>query len=497
MIALSGISKRFGAVVALNDVELTVAAGEVIALAGENGSGKSTLVKVLSGVVMPDAGHIRIDGEVVEFSSPRDALDRGVSLVAQELTVLPTLSVYENITLPLLRERALRVVNRAEMIARSREVLARLGVDTIDPRQTLGTLGPVDQTFVEVAKALVTNPRVLILDEATSRLGADEVGSLLTLVRRLRDQDLSTVMITHRIAEITSTADRAVVLRDGRLAGNLDRGELSEKRLVKLMVGRDIVPRDRLRAETASKPVLEVRDVIVAGTKSSVSLTVGAGEVVGLAGLVGAGRTELLEAIFGLRRRSGGTVTLTGTPVIESSVRRARQAGLALVPEERRTQGLIVGASIETNYLLGALSWFQLFRRRRARREVRGAVATFGIKAPDVQAGVSTLSGGNQQKVVIARALSTRPQILLLDEPTRGVDIGAREEIYLIIEKNTDKGMGVLLASSDMTEVLGVSDRVLVMHEHEIVGELHGDQITEENIALLSAGGEVESSDEH
>jgi ribose transport system ATP-binding protein len=176
---------------------------------------------------------------------------------------------------------------------------------------------------------------------------------------------------------------------------------------------------------------------------------------------------------------------------------RARQAGLALVPEERRTQGLIVGASIETNYLLGALSWFQLFRRRRARREVRGAVATFGIKAPDVQAGVSTLSGGNQQKVVIARALSTRPQILLLDEPTRGVDIGAREEIYLIIEKNTDKGMGVLLASSDMTEVLGVSDRVLVMHEHEIVGELHGDQITEENIALLSAGGEVESSDEH
>lgn len=490
MIALSGITKRYGAVTALDEVSLTIRPGEVIALAGENGSGKSTLVKVLSGVVVPDSGRIEFDGEEVRFSEPKDALDRGIGLVAQELTVVPALPVYENVMLPVMRGRAARIVHRRELIARTRALLERLGLERIDPRRRVEQLGPVEQTFVEIAKALVTEPRVLILDEATSRLSAEEVVSVLALVRELRDQGLSTIMITHRIAEMTSTADRAVVLRDGRYAGELPRAELDEDRLVRLMVGRDLKAKVREEKSEAEAPeVLLAEEIRVDRDGPEVGLSVGAGEIVGLAGLVGAGRTELLECLFGLRPRHGGRLSVGGVPVAPASVRRAIDAGLSLVPEERRGQGLIVGDTIENNYHLGSPPWYRLVRRRRMRRETRAAIARFGVKARDVLAGVSTLSGGNQQKVVIARSLSSSPRVLLLDEPTRGVDVGAREEIYDIIREQAGSGMGVLLASSDMTEILGVADRVLVMHEHAIVGELRGEEITEENIGLLSAGG--------
>lgn len=492
MIEMRNIAKRYGAVRALDDVSLSIRSGEVIALAGENGSGKSTLMKVLAGAVVPDGGQLTFNDEEVSFATPLDALDRGIALVAQELTVVPSLPVYENVMLPMLRHRPTRMIDRAAQIKHTSRLLTRLGREDIDPRRPVERLGPVEQTYVEIAKALVTDPRVLILDEATSRLGVDEVGDVLALIRRLRDEGLSTVMITHRIAEMTSTADRAVVLRDGKYAGELDRSELNERQLVRLMVGRDIEAKPRSRQEEQSSAVLAVREVVVAGSQAPVSLTVGAGEVVGLAGLVGSGRTELLEGVFGARRRSG-SVEVSGQRVVPASVRRARRSGLSLVPEERRGQGLIVSASIEDNYLLGGLSWWQLFRRRRARKAARAAISSFGVKASSVQAGVSTLSGGNQQKVVIARALSTAPQVLLLDEPTRGVDVGAREDIYGIVSERVAQGMGVLLASSDMVEILSMSDRVLVMHEHAIVGELHGDRITEHNIALLSAGGRLDA----
>lgn len=490
MITLSGITKRYGAVTALDEVSLTIHPGEVIALAGENGSGKSTLVKVLSGVVVPDSGRIEIDGEEVRFTEPREAIDRGIGLVAQELTVVPTLSVYENVMLPVMRGRAARPVNRRQMIARTRALLERLGLGRIDPRRRVEMLGPVEQTFVEIAKALVTEPRVLILDEATSRLSEDEVVSVLALVRQLREQGLSTIMITHRIAEMTTTADRAVVLRDGRLVGELSNEELNEERLVRLMVGRDLKAKVRgERTESDAASVLRAEQIRVERGGPAVDLEVKAGEIVGLAGLVGAGRTELLECLYGLRARHGGELSVDGVSVAASSVRRAIHAGLSLVPEERRGQGLIVGDTIENNYHLGSPPWYRLVRRRRMRRETRAAIARFGVKARDVMAGVSTLSGGNQQKVVIARSLASEPRVLLLDEPTRGVDVGAREEIYDIVREQARAGMGVLLASSDMTEILGVADRVLVMHEHRIVGELSGDEITEENIGLLSAGG--------
>lgn len=490
MIELSGITKRYGAVTALDQVSLTIREGEVIALAGENGSGKSTLMKALSGVVVPDSGHILIDGEQVRFSAPKDAIDRGIGFVAQELTVVPTLSVYENVMLPVLRHRAARAINRRAMITRTRALLARLGLERIDPRRRVGQLGPVEQTFVEIAKALVTEPRVLILDEATSRLSEEEVVAVLALVRALREQGLTTVMITHRISEMTSTADRAVVLRDGRYIGELSSDELEEQTLVRMMVGRDLQAKARSSApQTRGEPILIAEGVRAVAGGPETSLTVSGGEIVGLAGLVGAGRTELLESLYGLRPRHGGRLSIDGAELAASNVRRSLDAGLVLVPEERRGQGLIVSDTIENNYHLGSPRWYRLVRRRRMRSETRAAIARFGVKARDVLAGVSTLSGGNQQKVVFARALSSAPRVLLLDEPTRGVDVGAREEIYDIVREQAEAGMGVLLASSDMTEILGVADRVLVMHEHRIVGELRGDEITEDNIGLLSAGG--------
>lgn len=491
MINLTGITKVYGSTRALDNVSMSIAPGEVIALAGENGSGKSTLMKVLSGVVVPDEGTIELNGERVSFSRPRDALERGIALVSQELTIVPPMSVYENIGLSIIRDRGLKPVNRREMIRIAEQALGRLGIDYIDPRRTVDRLGPVDQTLVEIAKALVAEPQVLILDEATSRLGAHETEELLALVHRLREEGLSTVMITHRIAEMTATADRAVVLRDGILAGGLEKEELEEANLVRLMVGRDIPPRIREHADASTAtPVFTAKDVVVAGTEPKVSLDVRPGEIVGIAGLVGAGRSELLESLYGLRKREG-EVEVAGKKVPHMRVKKARRRGLSLVPEDRRKQGLLVRESITENYALGGTDWYQLFRRGKAKAAARSAVQTFGVKTRDVGSGVSTLSGGNQQKVVIARALSNSPKVLLLDEPTRGVDIGAREEIYKIIVDKAQAGMGVLLASSDMNELLTVADRVLVMHEHAIVGELVGDQVTEDNIALLSAGGRM------
>lgn len=490
MITLSGITKRYGAVVALDNVSLSIRPGEVIALAGENGSGKSTLMKMLSGVVMPDSGHIKIDENEIELTQPRQALDLGISLVSQELTLVRALPVYENVMLPILRGRGARFVDHRDLISKTQSLLTKLGLRNIDPRRRVELLGPVEQTFVEIAKALATEPKLLILDEATSRLSEKEVDAVLNLVRDLRDAGLSIVMITHRIAEMTSVADRAVVLRDGKFVGELSSSELEENRLVRLMVGRDLKPTIHQDSQLINQRELLVADAIVVERGGpEVAFTVNAGEIVGIAGLVGAGRTELLECLFGLRARHGGTLKIDGASIAPSNVRNAIDSGLSLVPEERRGQGLIVNDTIENNFHLGSPAWNKIVKRRRMRRETRAAIARFGVKAPDVQAGVSTLSGGNQQKVVIARSISNSPKVLLLDEPTRGVDVGAREEIYDIVREQARSGMGVLLASSDMTEILNVADRVLVMHEHEIVGDLRGSEITEENIGLLSAGG--------
>lgn len=487
MLSATQVSKRYGVVQALQDVDFDVRGGEMVALAGENGSGKSTLAKVLSGSVQANSGSVSIDGSVVTFASPRQALDVGVAVVAQELTTVPQLSVAENVSLPFLRTGFTRWISRAKSSRLAEATMDRLGL-RVDPSLPAARLSTVQQALLEIAKALVTDPRFLILDEATSRLGPEDVAYVLKVVSDLARDGVGVVLITHRISEMTSACSRVVVLRDGRNAGELIRGEIAERPLVRLMVGRDVdgvISRDSVLGD----PLLKVTDVLVDGGRQAVSMTVAQGEVVGLSGLVGAGRTELLEALAGVRARREGAVFLNGQEIVHSQPRRALEAGLAFVPEDRHRDGLVLPFSVTENYVLGRVRGSRWFRRARNHQETLHAVRRFGIKVADVNAPISALSGGNQQKVVLARALAGGPCLLVLDEPTRGVDIAARQEIYQIIASLADAGMGVLVASSDLVELMNVCDRILVMHDGQIVGDIEGKNASEEEITFLSAGG--------
>ncbi len=486
LLRASGISKRFGAVQALADVDATINRGEVLALAGENGSGKSTLSKVIAGVIRPDAGRIVLAGEQRAFSRPRDALDAGVALVTQELTVVPSMSIGENVLLSHLQSPMQRV-GRRDLARRALPHLERVGLGHLDPGAPFVTLGPGDRELVEVAKAQASDPRLLILYEATTRLPDPE--RLFALVERLCADGLAVVFITQRLREIRRLAHRALVLRDGRVAGELGRDELSDRHLSRLMVGRELSGFFHRSERAPGEVVLELRDVVSERFSAPVSLTVRAGEVVGLAGLVGCGRSELVETIAGVRRPKGGTVLVDGAEATARSPVVAMRSGIGLLPEDRRVQGLVLAHSVRQNVSLGMWSFLRPASRRVERERARSAIERLSIRTPDEEALVGTLSGGNQQKVVLARALSRDPRVLLLDEPTRGVDVGAREEIYKIIGEMAGRGVAVLVVSSDMPEVLGLADRILVLAEGAVAGEVSREDATEERILLLGAGG--------
>jgi rhamnose transport system ATP-binding protein len=484
-----GVSKSYGVVRALDSVEFDVRPAEIVALAGENGSGKSTLAKILAGAVQPDSGRMTIDGEEVRFTSPRDALARGVALVAQEPTAVPGISVAENVLLAQL-PGGLAPFRRRACARRAQTALDLVGV-RVDAHATFASLRPGDRELVEVAKALALSPRLLILDEATSRFGVADVERLFELLRRLRDGGTSVVLITHRLAEICELADRVVVLRDGRRVGDLPRAELREERIAAMMVGRELEGFFHKRDVPRSEVVLRVEELVVEGTTEPVSLDVRAGEVVALAGLVGSGRTELLETIYGARRARAGRVLVSGREVRRRSPRASLRAGVALVPEERHRQGLNLSSSVKANLMLGL--WGVLYADPgRERRASRDAVTRLRIRTPGLDASIRALSGGNQQKVVVARCLARQPRVLLLDEPTRGIDVGAKEEIFELIGRMLEQRVAILMVSSDLLEVRGLADRVLVMHERRVVGELSREQATEERIAYLSGGGAEE-----
>jgi len=483
---MSGISKRYPGVVALDNVNVSVAAGEVLALLGENGAGKSTLMKILGGVVAPDSGELLINGHKANPSSPADAARLGVAFVHQELSVLDNLDIAGNICLGREPLRA-GMLDTRRMHEIARAATARVGLD-VAPETPVSALPIAHRQLVEIARALAQEARILILDEPTSSLTPSETNTLLAVVSELRSQGVAVVYITHRLGEVVAIADRAVVLRDGRNAGELRRDELTHDRMVAAMVGREIRRDDGYVAAVPREPVLEVAELTTRRHPAGgATFTLHAGEIVGMAGLVGSGRTELAEALFGITPAVSGSLRLDGANIAVKSSGDAIAKRMYLVPEDRRHHGLVVSQSIRENISLpdlGALSRFGLVRRGAEASVTRERAESLKVKAPTVETLAANLSGGNQQKVVLARWLALNPRVVVFDEPTRGIDVGAKDEIYKLIRELAAQGVALLVISSDMEEVLRISDRVLVLRDGAVTGDLPRSEATEE--AILS-----------
>jgi ABC-type sugar transport system ATPase subunit len=488
LLSLTDISKTFAGTAALGGVDLHLEHGEVHALVGENGSGKSTLLRIAAGVHRPSAGSIRVDGREREYHRPADATADGIVLVTQEGSLMPDLSATENIFVGRLgRGRA--QIQWGALHERAAELLATLGAQ-FDPRRITRTLAPDEQQLVEIARALSYDSRVVLLDEPTSSLDREETQRLIDAIRRLAERGIAVVLVSHRLPELFAASDRFTVLRDGRLIGTRPRADVTEDWLVQAMVGRELQRlAPRTNPQTAATPRLEVRDLRDrAGRVRDISLTVNPGEIVGLAGLVGAGRSELLETIVGLRRRGGGEVLVDGQSVqgdVASSLRR----GLALVPEDRKRQGVVPERSIHENATLTLPLKRRLMRRRDDESAAfRPWLERLGVKYASCEQPIVSLSGGNQQKVLLARALLVEPRVLMLDEPTRGIDLGAKQRIYQEIIALAAGGMGLLVASSELPELLAICHRVAVLREGRIVAEYDHEAMNEEVIVGSATG---------
>jgi ABC-type sugar transport system ATPase subunit len=493
LLKLTGVEKRYGGVRALRGADLTIrSTGVVHGLLGENGSGKSTLLGILSGQVRPDHGQILVDGESVSFAAPADALARGIAMVSQETAVAPSLSVTENILLgPRLVRNATGIDWRASR-RRAAEVLNRLGLD-YDLDVPVARLRPDQRQMIEIARALSMDARILILDEPTSSLTDDEVASLFGALAHLKEADVSTIFVSHRLGEILSLCDEVTVLRDGRDVASGPVSGYDANSLVEAMVGsaREIGRRSARRSATDER--LCVTGLSAPGL-SNIDLDVRAGEIVGLAGLVGAGRSELLEAIFGTRPRTGGELRIDGEPLVAGEPRAAIKHGIGYLPPDRKVQGLVLGMSVAENLTMVSTSGRSRLRVPGRRRELE-TVAEFSrrmrIQAADPGVPVGTLSGGNQQKVALAKWLVREPRLLLLDEPTRGVDVGSKMEIHQLLREVADRGIGLLVSSSENDELLTLSDRIVVMFRGRVVASLDSDEADEAALARL-AGGQIQ-----
>jgi ribose transport system ATP-binding protein len=493
LLEMKGICKRFPGVVALDDVSLKVRAGEIVALVGENGAGKSTLMKILGGIYQPDSGEIRWNGQSVSIHSVNDSMRLGIGFIHQELNLFSNLDVAANVFIG--REPRVggifNLIDRRKLEAETAVLLERLGVD-VSPRTPLGALSIAHRQMVEIAKALSLDTRLLIMDEPTSSLTLAETNRLLEVVRELRASGVSVIYISHRLGEVTEVADRVVVLRDGANAGMLEPDEMTHDRIVQLMVGRDLQSVHTPKTDSAKPDYFVVENLRTRRYPNKpVSFKVGKGEVLGVAGLVGAGRTEVAQAIFGVEPAMGGGVSLDGQTLKINSPRDAIEQGVCLIPEDRRGLGLVMEWTIRENVTLATLDRYARAGLVDSAAENRAAIemsSKLKVKAPSVAAKVSQLSGGNQQKVVLAKWLLQKLNVVIFDEPTRGIDIGAKSEIYELINELAADGAAVIVISSDLEEILRISDRVAVMHEGDLTGVLHRTEASEEAIMRLAVG---------
>ncbi|EOD53932.1 ribose ABC transporter ATP-binding protein RbsA [Aeromonas molluscorum] len=497
ILELGGIVKTFPGVRALDEAGLKVYPGEVMALLGENGAGKSTLMKVLTGIYQADAGTLNYRGQAVRFKGPRDSQDQGISIIHQELNLLPELSIAANIFLG--REPRTRFgnIDHGQLRERAATLLGRLGVKH-GPDTRLGNLSIGEQQMVEIAKALSFDANVIIMDEPTDALTDTETEQLFTVIRELRDQGCGIVYISHRLKEIFEICDRVTVLRDGKWIGEQPVSELDEDRIIEMMVGRRLEEQYPRLSRDLGPVSLQVKNLAGPGVRD-LSFTLRQGEILGFSGLMGSGRTELMKLIYGASSLTAGQIEVNGHPLRPRSPADGLAAGIAYISEDRKGDGLVLELSVRENMSLCALGEFNKGGRidgKAERQAVNDYVRLFNIKTPSTEQLIKLLSGGNQQKVAIAKGLLTRPKVLILDEPTRGVDVGAKKEIYQLINRFKQEGMSIILVSSEMPEVLGMSDRILVMHEGRISAEFDAKEANQEKLMAAAVGKQWQAAQE-
>jgi len=488
LVRMHDIHKAFGPVKVLEGVDFELVRGEVHALMGENGAGKSTLMKILTGIYAPDQGGIDVDGQAVSITSPAEAEKYGIAIIHQELNLIPALSIADNLFLGRELSR-FGLLDRKAMTKRAMEWLARVGMTRLDPDTRIERLSVGQQQMVEIARALGQNARVLIMDEPTAALTESETNTLFKLIRELREQGTGIVYVSHRMEEIFALCDRISILRDGQFVGTRDVPGLAFDEVVKMMVGRTLDARFPARTPKIGEVRLKVEH-LSGGMVKDVSFDLHAGEVLGVAGLLGAGRTELARLLFGLDKTGSGTMSLDGVTVTPKTPTEAIQAGLGFVTEDRKAQGLVLDMSLRENVSLPRVpAHAGLVDRPGEKKQTRGLIDALKIRTRDMELDVRALSGGNQQKVVLAKWLALKPRVLILDEPTRGVDVGGKAEIYHIINQLAEQGVAILMISSELPEVLAMSDRILVMHEGKATALLEAHGATQEAVMTAATGG--------
>jgi ABC-type sugar transport system ATPase subunit len=486
------VRKQFPGTLALDRVQLTLLPGEIHAIMGENGAGKSTLMKILSGVYTADSGEIRFNGQPFAPTTPREALTLGIAIVHQELSLVPTLTVAENIFPGHLPTNIFGMVNYRQLFQNARNVLGKMNV-MVEPRALVEQLSIANQQLIEITKALSSNCKVLILDEPTSALTDSEADHLLALLKRLAKEGVGILYISHKLKEIFALADRVTVLRDGRYIGTENVQDVTPNQVIRMMVGRELGAMYPEKSQQTGQPLLEVKNFRLPGSDASNNFQLFKGEILGFAGLIGSGRSELARAIFGAEPKAEGTVILNGTPVNIQSPKQAIELGIGYLPEDRKAAGLFLEMSIKLNISAAVLSEVSTNGFLASGKEQSLAsdyVHRLNISTPSIEQEIRRLSGGNQQKTLVAKWLSIKPKILIVDEPTRGIDVAAKKEIHFLLRTLAESGVGVIMISSELPEILGMSDRILVMHEGAIAAEYRADEATEENI-IRSASNPV------